>query len=174
MFLSSLRLPRPGLITAALILIADQLVKWWVTGPLDLANLREVEVMPLFRFTWAENRGVSLGLLSGETPASRWLLVALTGAISLGVVYWMTREKLRADIIALGLVLGGALGNIIDRVRQGFVTDYADLHFGDFRPFMIFNLADAAISIGVVIILARSLLLREKRPDQPAPDATET
>ncbi len=168
------RLPTPGLITAALIVIADQLVKWWVIGSLDLANVIEVEVLPFFRFTWAENRGVSLGLLSGETPASRWLLVALTGAISLGVLYWMSREKLRGDIIALGLVLGGALGNIIDRVRQGFVTDYADLHFGDFRPFMIFNLADAAITIGVVIILARSLLLREKRPDQQAPDAPET
>ncbi len=168
------RLPTPGLITAALILIADQLAKWWVTGPLDLANRLEVEVLPFFRFTWAENRGVSLGLLSGETPASRWLLVALTGAISLGVLYWMSREKLRGDIIALGLVLGGALGNIIDRVRQGFVTDYADLHFGEFRPFMIFNLADAAVTIGVVIILARSLLLREKRPDQQAPDAPET
>ncbi|MEO7248344.1 MAG: signal peptidase II [Novosphingobium sp.] len=168
------QLPRPGLITAALILVADQLVKWWVTGPLDLRFADQVGVLPFFRFTWAENRGVSLGLLSGETPASRWLLVALTGAISLGVLYWMTREKLRADIIALGLVLGGALGNIIDRVRQGFVTDYADLHFGEFRPFMIFNLADAAISIGVVIILARSLLLREKPPQKSAPDAPET
>ena len=168
------RPPTPGLITAALILVADQLAKWWVTGPLDLANRIEVEVMPYFRFTWAENRGVSLGLLSGETPASRWLLVALTGAISLGVLYWMSREKLRADVIALGLVLGGAMGNIIDRVRLGYVTDYADLHFGEFRPFMIFNLADAAISIGVVIILARSLLLREKPDNQQAHDAPET
>ena len=64
--------------------------------------------------------------------------------------------------MALGLVLGGALGNIIDRVRLGFVIDYADLHFGEWRPFLIFNLADAAITIGVLILLARALLLREK------------
>jgi signal peptidase II len=60
------------------------------------------------------------------------------------------------------LVLGGALGNIIDRVRLGFVVDFADLHFGEWRPFLIFNLADAAITIGVLILLARALLLREK------------
>ena len=167
------RLPLSGLITAALTFLADQVVKWWVSGPLALPLVGQVPVMPVFGFTWAENRGVSLGLLSGETPASRWLLVAMTSAIALAVLYWMTREKKRGDIIALGLVLGGALGNILDRVRFGFVVDYADLHFGTFRPFMIFNLADAAISIGVVIILARSLLSREKHGDQPANNAPE-
>ena len=74
----------------------------------------------------------------------------------------MWRERSRQDVVALGLVLGGALGNIIDRVRYGFVVDYADLHFGEWRPFLIFNLADAAITIGVLILLARALLLREK------------
>ena len=74
----------------------------------------------------------------------------------------MWREKLRGDVLALSMVLGGALGNIVDRVRYGYVVDYADLHFGTFRPFLIFNIADAAITIGVLIILARSLLMREK------------
>jgi signal peptidase II len=66
------------------------------------------------------------------------------------------------------MVLGGALGNIFDRVAYGYVVDYADLHFGEFRPFLIFNLADAAITIGVLLILARSFLSREKRADNPA------
>ena len=165
------RLPIPGLLLAAITLITDQALKWWVTVRLDLQNVGQIDLISNFRLTWAENRGVSLGLLSGETDTSRWMLVALTGTISLGVAYWMTREKARADVLALGLVLGGALGNLIDRVQEGYVTDYADLHFGDFRPFMIFNLADAAITIGVVIILARSLLLREKPPQQPAETA---
>ena len=65
-------------------------------------------------------------------------------------------------VAALGLVLGGAIGNIVDRVRLGYVVDYADLHFGEWRPFLIFNLADAAITIGVLILLARALLLRDK------------
>jgi len=163
-----------GLVTAALVFIADQAVKWWVRGPLELPWRQQIEVIPYFRLTWAENRGVSLGLLSGETPLSRWLLVTLTAAIAIGVLVWIFREKRLGEILPLGLVLGGALGNILDRVKDGYVTDYADLHFGLFRPFMIFNLADAAISIGVVIILARSLLLREKRGQdaaQPAPES---
>ena len=75
---------------------------------------------------------------------------------------WITREEQRGDQIALGMVLGGALGNILDRVRHGYVVDFADLHFGTFRPFFIFNVADAAISIGVAILLLRAFLVKER------------
>src|SRR3546814_4271194 len=74
----------------------------------------------------------------------------------------MWREKARGDVLALGLVLGGALGNILDRVRFGYVVDFAAIHIGEWRPFLIFNLADAAITIGVLIPLARALLMRDK------------
>ena len=77
----------------------------------------------------------------------------------------MMRERRLAEIIPLALILGGALGNIRDRVQLGYVVDFADLHFGEFRPFFIFNLADAAISIGVAIMLARALLVRDKPAD---------
>jgi signal peptidase II len=93
--------------------------------------------------------------------------------IATGVLVWMFRERRLADIVALGLVLGGALGNIFDRVVRGYVVDYADLHCGDWRPFLIFNLADAAISCGVVIILARSLFWSDKA-DPAAKAAPET
>lgn len=167
---------RLGFLIAAAIFIADQALKWLVMGPLALQDrfMQQIEVLPFFRLTWAENRGVSLGLFTAESDAGRWALVGLTALISAGVVIWMLREKARGDILALGLVLGGAIGNIVDRVRLGYVADYADLHFGDFRPFMIFNLADAAISIGVLIVLARSLLSREKAPDNPADTASES
>src|SRR5690606_7729142 len=95
----------------------------------------------------------------------RWALVALTCAIAIAVTVWMLRERKLGDIVALALVLGGALGNILDRVRFGYVLDFADLHIGEFRPFLIFNVADAAITIGVLIILARSLFMREKPRD---------
>jgi signal peptidase II len=72
----------------------------------------------------------------------------------------MWREKNRADVAALGLVLGGAAGNILDRVRFGHVVDFLDLHFGAFRPFLVFNVADAAITIGVLILLGRALFTR--------------
>jgi signal peptidase II len=91
----------------------------------------------------------------------RWILVAVTAAIAVGVGYWITLEEKRGDQIALGMVLGGALGNILDRVRHGYVVDFADLHFGEFRPFFIFNVADAAISIGVVILLLRAILVKD-------------
>ena len=86
----------------------------------------------------------------------------------------MLREKAMADVVALALLLGGALGNIYDRATIGFVIDYADLHFGEFRPFLIFNIADAAITFGVLIILARSLLSRDKPPEGEAHAAAET
>jgi len=105
-----------------------------------------------------------MSFLTADSDAERWALVALTAVIAGGVAVWMWREKLRGDMLALAMVLGGALGNIVDRVRYGYVVDYADLHFGMFRPFYIFNLADAAITCGVLILLARAFLMREKAP----------
>jgi len=163
-----------GLGLAALVFAADQLVKWLVVKVLLLASHGPVEIVPVFALRYAQNFGVSFSLLTANSVEMRWLLVAVTAAIAGGVLFWMLHEKARAEILALGLVLGGALGNIWDRARDGYVTDYADLHFGEFRPFAIFNLADAAISIGVVIILARSFLSREKPDDQtggPAEDS---
>ena len=157
-----------GFGVAALVLAADQLVKWLVAGPLRLPQVQVIDLVPVFDLRWAQNYGVSFSLLVADSNETRWLLVALTAAIATGVLVWMLREKAMAEIAALGLVLGGALGNIHDRATLGYVVDYADLHFGNFRPFQIFNLADAAISVGVVIILARSFLSREKRGDDDA------
>ncbi len=159
---------------AALVFAVDRALKAWVAGPLALRERAMIELTPFFNLTWAENRGVSLGLLTADTHVGRWLLVAMTAAIAAGVVVWLLREKAGAEIAALGRVLGGALGNIHDRVQYGYVVDFLDLHFGDFRPFMIFNVADAAITIGVLIILARSLLSREKRPQSGARAPSES
>ncbi len=161
-------LPRAGLAGAALLLAADQLVKWIVTGPLGISFPGAArELTGFFALRFVPNIGVSLGLLPADGHLTRWALVALTGAISIGVAVWMFREKIRADQIALGFVLGGALGNIIDRVRLGYVIDYADLHFGEWRPFLVFNLADAAITIGVLVLLVRALLMRDKPAKAP-------
>ena len=100
----------------------------------------------------------------------RWVLVVLTSLIAIGVGFWITPEDKKGDQIALGMVFGGALGNILDRVRHGYVVDFADLHFGSFRPFFIFNVADAAISIGVAILLLRAFLVKE-RPKENAEHA---
>ena len=149
-------------ILAAVIFAADQLTKWWMLGPLALREVRQVYVLPFFNFTYTENHGISLGLLTASSDVQRWLLVAFTAAIAVGVAIWIWREKSRTEQLILALVLGGALGNILDRSRLGYVVDFADLHFGEFRPFLIFNVGDAAISIGVAILLLRAFLLRNE------------
>lgn len=156
--------PLIGLIAAAMLFVADQIAKWAVTDVLRLDALSDVrEVTSFFNLRFVANHGISLGLLHADSDAARWALVAMTAAIAVGVAVWMTRETNRQDQVALGLVLGGALGNIVDRVRFGYVVDYADLHIGEWRPFLVFNLADAAITIGVLVLLVRALLIRDKR-----------
>jgi signal peptidase II len=163
-----------GVVIALLVFVIDQAIKIWVDKGLNLYDVRVVEVLPFFDFRWTENYGISLGLLTAGSVEMRFALIAMTGAIALFVTVWMLRERLLADVLPLALVLGGALGNIRDRWEHGYVIDYADLHFGDFRPFLIFNFADAAITIGVVIILARSLLSREKPQEAATSPASES
>jgi len=151
-----------GITVAVVVFALDQLVKWVVAGPLHLKTLGQIEFFPIFNLTWVENFGVSLGLLTADSATGRWLLTGLTALIATVVAIWLWREKNRQDVTGLGLVLGGALGNILDRVRFGYVVDFADLHFGAFRPFLVFNIADAAITVGVLILLFRALLARDK------------
>ena len=156
---------RIGLAIALLIFVLDQASKFVVMQLLQLPARGQIELIPFFNLTWAQNYGVSMGFLTASTDFQRWALVALTGLIGIAVFVWMNREKAKWDILALGMILGGAMGNIVDRARLGYVADFADLHVGEFRPFLIFNLADACISIGVVILLARALLIREKKDE---------
>jgi len=155
-----------GLGIALFIFALDQISKWIVTVPLQLQQRDQgtMELLPFFDLRWTENRGVSMGFLTADSDLTRWLLVLLTAAIALFVAAWMWREKRRDDVIGLALVLGGAVGNIVDRVRFGFVVDFLDLHFGEIRPFLVFNVADAAITIGVLLLLVRALLMRDKSP----------
>ena len=150
---------------ALLIFVVDQVSKWFVIGPLNLEAVQNIDLLPFFDFTWVENRGISLGIAQAQNEMQRWILVGVTAAIAIGVAWWIRKEEARGDQLALALVLGGALGNIVDRTRYGYVVDFLDLHFGTFRPFYVFNVADAAISIGVVILLLRAFLVRDKAPE---------
>ena len=177
---------RVGFTVALIVFGLDQLTKWWVTGPLGIDYVGASKyLLPIFEFTYTENNGISLGLLNATNAFGRWMLVALTGAIAIGVAYWIGKEEHRVDRIALGMVLGGALGNIFDRSRHGYVVDFLDLHFrgippylclsfenGVCRPFLVFNVGDAAISIGVVILLLRAFLTRKEQRKGPGPEET--
>lgn len=163
-----MRFPAIGLAVALALFVADQASKYGVTQVLKLDALSDAyRVTGFFNLRFVVNRGVSLSLFWAGSETGRWALVALTGAIAAGVLVWMTREPKRADQAALGLVLGGAAGNILDRVRLGYVVDWADLHFampwGEWQPFLVFNVADAAITIGVLVLFARAFLVREPR-----------
>jgi signal peptidase II len=151
---------------AALVFVVDQISKYLVMGPLALPERGLIDLTSFFDLRWVENYGVSMGFLIAASDKERWLLVLITALIAAGVCWWIWREKNRFDVIALGLVLGGEAGNITDRARFGYVADFLDFHLGEWRPFLVFNVADAAITIGVLVLVARAFLVRE--PKAPA------
>lgn len=154
-----------GFSLALLIYLLDRWIKGLVDGRFGLRMIGDhMDLLPFFDLTRTHNYGVSLGMFEATSPEMRWGLLAVTGLIALVVLVWMLRERMLTDIAGLALILGGAAGNIHDRFKWGYVLDYADFHIGTFRPFLIFNLADAAITLGVLFILARSLFMREKPP----------
>jgi len=161
-----------GFVIAAILFVADQFSKWLVAGPVGLTELGQtIELLPFFDLTRVHNNGISGNLLAAESDLTRWLLIAMTAGIAGVVAFWLTREEQAGDRVALGMVLGGALGNIVDRVRLGYVLDFADFHLGGFRPFLVFNVADAGISIGVVILILRAFLFRKAAPKEKLDDA---
>ncbi len=151
-----------GLALALAVFLLDQWIKGLALGPWNLHEVGRIDLLPFFDLTWTQNYGVSLGMFPATSPEMRWILVAVTSLIALVVFVWLLRERKLWDIAGLALILGGAAGNIRDRWIYGYVIDYADFHIGTVRPFMVFNVADAAITVGVAIILARALFMREK------------
>ncbi len=150
-----------GFAIAVLVYGLDQFVKALIIHVVNLPDrIGGLEILPIFRLVWVENRGISMGFLTAGSGGERWLLVLLTAAVAAAVVFWLWRERNRLDAGALGLVLGGALGNITDRARLGYVADFLDLHFGDLHPFLVFNVADATITVGVLLLVLRALFVR--------------
>jgi signal peptidase II len=145
---------------AAGVVLLDQLTKIWVTIGLDLEYRPPVQVLPFFRLTMVHNQGVSFGLFKAHADTMRWILVAFSVLVVALLVGWARKVERRLTAVALGLIIGGAIGNNwIDRVRFGWVVDFLDfsgLHF----PW-VFNIADSAITTGVVLLLLDSVL----RPD---------
>ena len=141
---------------ALLIIVIDQMTKAWVLSGLDLREIGRVEVWPpIFNFTWVENRGVSFGLF-GDGSA-RWML-SIFSVIVAGVLgWWALKADRRLLVSAIGLVMGGAIGNVSDRIRFGFVVDFLDFSGTGVFPW-VFNVADSAITIGVILLIADSFL----------------
>ena len=154
-----MKIPRIALAAygfAILIVVIDQLTKAWVLSGLDLREMGRVPVWPpVFNFTWVENRGVSFGLF-GDGSA-RWML-SLFSVVVAGVLGgWALKADRRLLVTAIGLIMGGAIGNVIDRIRFGFVVDFLDFSGTGFFPW-VFNVADSAITVGVVLLILDSVL----------------
>ncbi len=138
-------------ITAAAVFALDQLSKWLVVHWLDLAGRGQIDVLPpLLSFRMAWNRGVNFGLLSDDGDLARWLLIGLALVIVGWVLWWLRAETRRPALISAGLLIGGALGNVIDRLIYGAVADFLNMSCcGIDNPFA-FNIADVAIFLGAI------------------------
>lgn len=139
--------PKYTLLAAAIALGADQLSKWWVIQVMK--DHTEISVTGFFNLVLGRNTGVSFGLFNEAPP---WLLVGITLAIVLMLLVWASRERQSITGVALGLIIGGALGNMLDRLRHSGVTDFLDFHIGGIH-WPAFNLADTAIVLGVMLLL---------------------
>ncbi len=157
---------RFGLALAAVVIVLDQVSKWWIlTGV--MAPPRIIEVTPFFNLVLVWNRGVSFGILSQGSAWMPWLLSALAAAICVGLVIWLRRVDGSWLAAALGLIIGGAVGNVVDRVRFGAVLDFLDVHAAGFH-WPAFNVADSAITVGVAILLVDALIAgRDERKVEP-------
>ena len=157
---------RTGLIFAVLLLIADQASKYWI---LEVAQLPQLRNIPLFEIgpfgldlTMVWNRGVTFGLFSGEGTWNHLILAALALVVAGFLLRWLARSENRLVTYALGAVIGGAIGNVIDRVRFGAVVDFVDVHAWGWHWY-VFNVADAAIVCGVLALVVDALIRPETR-----------
>lgn len=160
---------------ALLIIVLDQLTKAWVLGSADVADpmlipagYRFAEVIPgVFNLTMVRNTGVSFGLFGGGE--ARWFLSVFSVLVAAGLAWWALKADRRLLIAAIGLVIGGAIGNAIDRIRFGYVVDFLDFSGTGVFPW-VFNVADSAITIGVVLLVLDSVMSERKQAVGAAPE----
>ncbi len=161
-----------GVAVAALTLAADQASKLWLLRDFDLARRQPVAVMPGFDLVLAWNRGISYSLLTADTDAGRYVLIAATLAAILLLVGWLYRTETTLTGLALGLLIGGAAGNLVDRFAYGAVVDFVFLHAGSFRWY-IFNGADCAIVAGVALLLVEWVVPRSTADAHKSPRSSQ-
>jgi len=160
-------LSRPGsaaLALAALIVVADQAVKAWVLDVLQLQQGESLQIFGPLHLTGVWNQGVSFGLFQADHDIIRWVLAGFSIIVAAVLAGWVRNTRRRLFALAVGLVIGGAIGNVIDRIRFGAVADFIDLSRLYFP--WVFNLADSAITIGIILLLID--MLGQDREDRAA------
>ena len=158
----SLKSPlRAGILAAVVTLVADQASKWWLLHVFDIAHRGTVRVTPFFDLVLAWNIGISFGWFQNDSPTAQIALMVVKGAAVVALGIWMARSRALMATVALGLIIGGAIGNAIDRFAYGAVVDFALFHIqigGKDINWYVFNLADVAIVAGVIALLYDSFL----------------
>ena len=153
-------LTRFGLLVAALVAVADQAIKLWLLLVFELGSKGLVRVAPGIDLVLTWNTGISYGLFQQSSDAGRWVLIGIKILAVVLLTIWLTRTSTRLTALALGLIIGGALGNAVDRLAFGAVADFVLLYVAtaEWRfDWYVFNLADAAIVAGVIGLLYESL-----------------
>jgi signal peptidase II len=159
-----------GVATALVTLVLDQVTKLYTMFVYDLPVREPVRVTPFMDLIVVWNHGISYGLFQQSTELGRWVLVAVSLAAALALSIWIRRARGKLLAASLGLIVGGAIGNAIDRVAYGAVFDFIHLHVGSFSWY-VFNVADAAIVAGVVGLLYDSFVLEKRRTPRNARQA---
>ena len=152
---------RPGIIAAVTALVLDQASKLWLLFVFDIARRGAVQVTPFFDLVLAWNVGISFGWFQNDSPAAQTILMLVKAVAVIVLAIWMARSRTPIATIALGLIIGGAIGNAIDRFAYGAVVDFALFHVqigGNTFNWYVFNLADVAIVAGVAGLLYDSFL----------------
>jgi signal peptidase II len=149
---------------AAVVIVLDQLAKHWVTVTLHMQPGASIAVAPFLNFTLVLNRGVSFGLFRSPegTEIIRWTLVVFSAVVSIALAVWVRSARRILPAVGIGLIIGGALGNLGDRIRLGRVVDFIDVSSAlPWFPW-VFNVADAAVNVGVALLLLDTFLVRDK------------
>lgn len=153
---------------AAVVIVLDQITKYWMLLGFELREVGRVHVLPpILNFSYVENTGVSFGLFGGGE--ARWVLSIFSLIVAAGLAWWAVKAERRTLIAAIGLVIGGAVGNAIDRIQYGYVVDFIDFSGTGVFPW-VFNIADSAITIGVVLLIIDSVMSERKAAVGAAPE----
>ena len=145
------------------IFVADQISKYLILGLFSDAERPYFEITPFFNIVLAWNRGISFGMFGDSGEHGDTVLIVLTLTIAVGLAVWLMRAETRLSAVSLGLIIGGAIGNVLDRFRFGAVTDFLDLHVLGYH-WPAFNVADSAIVIGAVMLMWESLFVGDESP----------
>ena len=171
------RLTLLGIVSGLLVLLADQASKWWILYGLDLPDLRQVVLLPVLNLTMVWNPGVTFGLLKGFGDLGHIILAGIALAVVIALGLWLRRAESWLVALSIGGIAGGAIGNVIDRLRFGAVVDFIHAHidtpWGDYSWY-VFNVADAAIVCGVVALVIDSQWPRGKSQDSGNPNGNAT